>query len=106
MKAGGVVPFPILAFRRGMRGNSRFLHSAVPFGFAQGPAPVGMTWSWERVAVTAGLKSCLPFVLHAGAVVAQADSRFLVASLLGMTTLCEWPTFVDAAEAAPFQSDL
>jgi hypothetical protein len=26
-----------------------------------------------------------PFVLHAGAVVALADSRFLVASLLGMT---------------------
>jgi hypothetical protein len=25
--------------------NSRFLHSAVPFGFAQGPAPVGMTRS-------------------------------------------------------------
>src|SRR5271163_3193363 len=23
--------------------SSRFLHSAVPFGFAQGPAPVGMT---------------------------------------------------------------
>jgi hypothetical protein len=25
------------------RTNSRFLHSAVPFGFAQGPTPVGMT---------------------------------------------------------------
>jgi hypothetical protein len=23
--------------------NSRFLHSAVPFAFAQGPTPVGMT---------------------------------------------------------------
>jgi len=27
-----------------------------------------------------------PFVLHAGAVVAQADSGFLVAALLGMTS--------------------
>jgi hypothetical protein len=25
------------------RKDSRFLHSAVPFGFAQGPTPVGMT---------------------------------------------------------------
>jgi hypothetical protein len=28
-----------------------------------------------------------PFVIHAGAAVAQAGSRFLVASLLGMTKL-------------------
>jgi hypothetical protein len=28
--------------------NSRFLHCAVPFGFAQGPAKVGMTSFWEN----------------------------------------------------------
>jgi len=31
----------------------------------------------------------LPFVCHAGAAVAQADSRFLVALLLGMTKVQE-----------------
>jgi hypothetical protein len=30
-----------------------------------------------------------PFVLYSGAGAAEADSRFLVASLLGMTRLCE-----------------
>jgi len=44
----------------------------------------------------------LRLVLHTGAV-AQANSRFLVASLLGMTRL--WRRLhYDAAEAAPFQS--
>jgi hypothetical protein len=28
------------------RQSSRFLHCAAPFGFAQGPAPVGMTNFW------------------------------------------------------------
>jgi hypothetical protein len=36
---------PLRAGLAAAQANSRFLRSAVPFGFAQGPAPVGMTGS-------------------------------------------------------------
>jgi hypothetical protein len=44
---------------------------AAPFGFAQ-----------DRLELVP-----VPFVLQSGAVLAQADIRFLVASLLGMTKI-------------------
>jgi len=60
-------------------GNSTRNREALPQALKRGPIFGGLE---ARVKLVS-----FPFVFHAGAVVAQADSRFLIASLLGMTEL-------------------
>ena len=77
----------LLNLRIDVRPNAvpRRVQGSFDSSVAGAPAALRMTGSEEGWINGTTEVAPFPFVLHAGAVAAQADSRFLVASLLGMT---------------------